>query len=49
MMKLNQMLQDLVQYFTEAFARVFGPSDDEYPTVGVQPFEGEILVNNTEE
>ncbi|QUS59229.1 hypothetical protein IQE94_05925 [Synechocystis sp. PCC 7339] len=49
MMKLNQMLQDLVQYFTEAFARVFGPSDDQYPNVGVQPFEGEILVKNTEE
>ena len=48
-MKFNQMLQNLVQYFTEAFARVFGPSDDEYPTVGVQPFEGEIVVNKAEE
>lgn len=38
-----------MQYFTEAFARVFGPSDDEYPAVGVQPFDGEILVNSTEE
>ncbi|MCT0254652.1 hypothetical protein [Synechocystis sp. CS-94] len=49
MMKLNQVLQDLMQYFTEAFARVFGPSDDEYPVVGVQPFEGEILVNGADE
>lgn len=48
-MKLLEMLQDLMQYFTEAFARVFGPSDDEYPAVGVQPFDGEILVNSTEE
>ncbi len=49
MMSLIKVLQSIVQYFTEAFVRVFGPSDDEYPTVGVQPFEGEPLVNNGEE
>lgn len=49
MMNLHRMLQELVGYFTEAFARVFGPSDDQYPAVGVQPFEGEYLVEATEE
>ncbi|MGK7944313.1 MAG: isochorismate synthase [Microcystaceae cyanobacterium] len=34
-------LQNLVQYITEGFARIFSPSDDEYPEVGVQPFDSE--------
>jgi hypothetical protein len=41
MMNIQQKLQDFMQYFLEAFARIFGPNDDEYPDVGVQPFEGE--------
>lgn len=40
-MKVSEFLQNLVQYITEAFARIFGPNDDEYPNTGVQPFEGE--------
>ncbi|MEB3249564.1 MAG: hypothetical protein VKK07_09490 [Merismopediaceae bacterium] len=40
-MNIQKSVQDLVQYFTEAFARIFGPSTDEYPEVGVQPFGGE--------
>lgn len=46
--KMLKPLQDAVQYFTEAFVRVFGPSDDEYPAVGVQPFEGDVIVNGEE-
>lgn len=34
-------LQNLVQYITEGFARIFSPSEDEYPEVGVQPFDSE--------
>jgi hypothetical protein len=41
MMNIPQKLQNFMQYITEAFARIFGPNDDEYPKVGVQPFEGE--------
>jgi hypothetical protein len=48
-MKLHQMLKELMQYLTEAFVRVFGPSDDEYPAVGVQPFEGEVVVDGVDE
>jgi hypothetical protein len=40
-MDIFKPLRDLVQYITEAFARIFGPNDDEYPYVGVQPFEGD--------
>ncbi|MBP0000679.1 MAG: isochorismate synthase [Cyanobacteria bacterium SID2] len=28
------------QYVSEAFLRIFGPTDDSYPKTGVQPFEG---------
>lgn len=44
-MNINKMLRDMMQYFTEAFARIFGPSTDEYPKTGVQPFEGEPTVS----
>ncbi|MFM7383381.1 MAG: isochorismate synthase [Microcystaceae cyanobacterium] len=48
-MNIQQSVQDLVQYFTEAFARIFGPSTDEYPEVGVQPFGGESYRAGTED
>jgi hypothetical protein len=40
-MNLGDMIKNMIQYITEAFARIFGPNDDEYPDTGVQPFEGE--------
>lgn len=33
--------QKIVSYITSAAARIFSPSDDNYPNTGVQPFEGE--------
>lgn len=48
-MNINKMVHSIVQYFTEAFARIFGPSTDEYPEVGVQPFGGDPHVGNAEE
>ncbi len=41
MRNLNDFLSNLTQYLTEAFARIFAPNDDEYPEIGIQPFEGE--------
>lgn len=35
-----EMPQKVVRYITSA-ARIFSPSDDDYPATGVQPFEGE--------
>ncbi len=49
MVKINKMLRDFVGYFTEAFARVFGPSTDEYPEVGLQPFDGEPRAKTSDE
>lgn len=40
-MKVFQWLQQLVQYIGGGIRRIFGPSDDDYPKTGVQPFEGE--------
>ena len=40
-MNISEMLSNLSKYISDAMARIFGPNDDEYPEVGVQPFEGE--------
>ena len=40
-MNINQLLGSVVDYLTEAFARIFSPSQDEYPEVGYQPYEGD--------
>lgn len=48
-MSIKQALQNLISYFTEGFARIFGPSKDEYPEVGVQPFDSDIYMNSEEE
>lgn len=34
--------QRIIRYISGAVARIFGPTDDEYPKTGVQPFEGDI-------
>lgn len=33
-------MQKLVDYVSQAIARIFSPNDAEPPTIGVQPFEG---------
>lgn len=40
-MIIGKTVKDIIQYITEGFARIFGPTDDEYPATGIQPFEGE--------
>ncbi len=40
-MVIVKTLKNIVQYLTEGFARIFKPSDDQYPAIGIQPFEGE--------
>ncbi|MEB3266954.1 MAG: hypothetical protein VKJ09_00280 [Leptolyngbya sp.] len=41
-MKLFQVFEDVVEYFSDAFARIFGPNDEPVPSIGVQPFEGDL-------
>lgn len=40
-MKVPKVFNDLIQYFSGAISRIFGLNDDQYPNIGVQPFEGE--------
>ena len=40
-MKIFQGLQNIFQYLADGVAKLFKPSDDDYPEIGVQPFEGE--------
>ncbi len=40
-MNISKFVANIMQYLSEAVARIFAPSDDMYPVVGVQPFEGE--------
>ena len=39
-------LKDVVQYLTEGFLSIFSPIDDEYPTIGIQPYYGDISYSN---
>jgi hypothetical protein len=34
--------QQVINYLSGAVSRIFGVRDDDYPTTGVQPFEGDI-------
>ena len=40
-MAIFQIVADTTQYILAAAARIFGPDDDNYPLIGLQPFEGE--------
>lgn len=40
-MRIYRLVDSITQYISEAVVRIFGPSDDAYPIVGVQPFSGE--------
>ena len=42
MQSLLTGIKDLIKFVSGAIARIFGPTDDEYPNTGVQPFEGEL-------
>jgi hypothetical protein len=40
-MSVPKLFDDVIQYFTGAIYRIFGPNDDAYPNTGVQPYSGE--------
>jgi hypothetical protein len=40
-MNIFKVIQDAVQYVVEAATRLFSPSDDECPDIGVQPYDGD--------
>ena len=40
-MGIYKIFDGITQYLSEAVTRIFGPRDDAYPAVGVQPFAGD--------
>ncbi len=48
-MKILKWIQDTFDYLWNGVARLFGPSEDNYPKTGVQPFEGEPYDDTKEE
>lgn len=40
-MGISRTINSIVQYISEAVTRIFGPNDDAYPVIGIQPFAGE--------
>ena len=40
-MKILKWIQDTIQYLWDGVAKLFQPTNDDYPETGVQPFEGE--------
>jgi hypothetical protein len=41
MKAISRILAKITQYISEAAMRIFGPNDDAYPVIGIQPFTGE--------
>ncbi|TAF56477.1 MAG: isochorismate synthase [Oscillatoriales cyanobacterium] len=46
-MKVLEQAKQALRFFSEAAIRLFSPSDDSYPEVGVQPFEGRPAKKHT--
>lgn len=42
LMNVRKTFDDLIHFISGAVARIFGPTDDQYPATGVQPFEGDV-------
>ncbi|MEX0270967.1 hypothetical protein AB3R30_17650 [Leptolyngbyaceae cyanobacterium UHCC 1019] len=41
-MSMPKLIDNIIQYFSAAISRIFGPDDNSYPETGVQPFDGEV-------
>ncbi|WP_353930058.1 nicotinate phosphoribosyltransferase [Okeanomitos corallinicola TIOX110] len=39
-MIISRVLASMIQFISEAFMRIFSPTDDAYPVIGFQPFTG---------
>mgnify|MGYP007006697448 CR=1 FL=1 len=41
-MTISNIFSSVMQYVSEDVMRIFSPSDDNYPVIGVQSFTGEL-------
>jgi hypothetical protein len=47
MISISKILAGITQYVSEGFMRIFTPTDDAYPMIGVQPFTGDFYKQRT--
>jgi hypothetical protein len=47
MRAISNLIASITRYITEAAVRIFGPNDDAYPNIGVQPFTGDPYKEGT--
>jgi hypothetical protein len=40
-MAISRIIASITQFISEAAMRIFGPNDDAYPVIGIQPFTGD--------
>ncbi|MCL2932448.1 MAG: hypothetical protein MGG11_09310 [Trichodesmium sp. MAG_R03] len=41
-MNIFKSIEEAIAYISGAIRRIFSPSDDMYPMIGVSPFEGDL-------
>ncbi|MEO0969402.1 MAG: nicotinate phosphoribosyltransferase [Cyanobacteria bacterium J06639_18] len=46
-MVISKMFANAMKYISEAAMRIFAPTDDSYPVIGVQPLPIKKSVNRT--
>ncbi len=42
-MSMMEIIKNINNFIAEAVARIFSPSEDAYPSVGVQPYSGDTF------
>lgn len=42
-MSVLRLLQQIMEYISEAVSEIFSPNHDNYPAIGIQPFTGETF------
>ncbi|NUN66014.1 hypothetical protein HCU40_14930 [Pseudanabaena biceps] len=45
---LKQKFMNTVEYLSDAIARIFTPSKDDFPATGTQPYEGDPASKNNQ-
>lgn len=45
---LAQKLRSMVEYLSDAIARIFTPTKDDFPATGAQPYDGDPASHNNQ-
>jgi hypothetical protein len=47
-MRMPKVFDDVLRFFSGAVTRIFGPTDDNYPKSGTQPYGGDAYDEKTD-